>query len=299
MRDYWHNTEVDTFENFLKQNHFFVANSRTPTINTQTELASRLNLHQYADPTDEKITSKALDNNQVMRVLKSYGYSTAVLNMWFQGIPADYSISYDPQQVQGMAADEFNQAFIGDTMMDAFSDYIENANADQIKQRDLILYTLNQTVNLPKTLKSPKFVYTHLLLPHRPFIFDENGNLLPPQYGEDWHYYLGQYQYATKLARQLATKLLANADPNNPPVIILQSDEGARNLQRRTPDNIIMNGYLENFPAIYSQEILNAMYLPGFDTSQLSVNIAPIDTFVVVLNHYLNAGISINQSPTK
>ncbi len=48
MKEYWHDNYVDTFDAFLKQNHFFVArNSRTPTINTTSEMASRLNFHQY------------------------------------------------------------------------------------------------------------------------------------------------------------------------------------------------------------------------------------------------------------
>jgi hypothetical protein len=45
--------------------------------------------------------------------------------------------------------------------------------------------------------------------------------------------YQGQYEYTPKLAEDLITKLLAQANPANPPVIILQSDEGARNIQRR------------------------------------------------------------------
>jgi hypothetical protein len=135
------------------------------------------------------------------------------------------------------------------------------------------------------------------VLPHTPFIFDKDGNLLPPQNFEDWHYYLGQYQYTTKLAMQLTQKLLANADPENPPVIIVQSDHGARNLQRRIKDNIVTNGYLENFPGRYTQYILNALYLPGYDTSKLPIDLPPIQTFVIVLNHYLNAGVSIDTSP--
>ena len=96
----------------------------------------------------------------------------------------------------------------------------------------------------------------------------------------------------------LATKLLANADPDNPPVIILQSDHGARNLERKTADKIVMNGYLENYPLMYMYYILNAMYLPGYDISTLPDNLAPVDTFVVVLNHYLNAGVSVDTTST-
>jgi hypothetical protein len=294
MRAYWDNLDVNTFENFLNQNHFFVADqSKTVTINTQTEMASRLNLHQYAENADPAVTKPVMDNNKVMAILKSYGYNTAVLNMAFQGFKADYILPYDPKQVSGMAADEFKQTFFNDTMFNAFIGFFEANDPSEIRQRDLIFYTLNKTVNLPE-VASPKFVYTHLLLPHEPFIFDENGNLLPPAAGDDWNYYLGQYIYATHLAENLVTQLLANADPANPPVIILQSDEGARNLQRRSADNIVMNGYLENYPYQYEYTILNALYLPGYDTSTLKRNFPPIDTFQLVLNAYLNAGVKVD-----
>jgi len=80
--------------------------------------------------------------------------------------------------------------------------------------------------------------------------------------------YQGQYEYTTKLAEDLVTKLLAQADPDNPPVIILQSDEGARNIQRRDQNNVILVDVMEN-------------YL--------------IDTCVVVLNHNLNDGIAVEE----
>jgi len=293
MRNYFHDTEVDQFDTFLKQNHFFVVtNSRTPTINTQTEMSSRLNLQQYNEKSDVNVTLAAINNNKVMQVVKSYGYTTAALDMAFPKITADYRINYDPQQVAGMAVDEFRQAFLGDTMFNAFIGYFQDTDLSEARQRDLIFYTLNQTADL-SSLKSPKFVYTHVLLPHMPFIFDKNGNLLPPQDNYDWHYYMGQHQYASKLAEDLITKLLANADPANPPVIIIQSDHGARNMIRKTKDNILMDGYLENYPIDYAYDNFNAMYLPGVDPATLSDKMPPIDTMVLVLNHYLNAGVSL------
>ncbi len=294
---YFHSDTINQFHTFLEQHHFFVAtNSRAVTINTQTEMASRLNLQQYYLSDDPSVTNAALDNNKVMQILKSYGYTTAVLNMFFQGINADYNLHYDPQQISGMAADQFKQTFFGDTMLDAFSGYFMSASAAEQKQRDLIMYTLDQTINLPKSVKSPKFVYTHFLMPHDPYIFDQNGNLLPPEDNYDNHFYLGQYEYTAKLAEDLISQLLAQADPSNPPVIIVQSDEGARNIQRRDRNNIVLGGILENYPIDNAYYILNAMYLPGYDTTQLPDNLPPIDTFVVVLNHYLAAGISVDDS---
>jgi len=279
-REYFDDHEVDQFEDFLKVNRFFIATqSRAPTINTQTEMASRLNLHQYTLDDDPKVTLKAFNDNKVMQVLKSYGYTTAVLNMAYKGFVADYVLPYNPQQVSGMASDQFFQTFLDNTAFNAFTGSFQDTSPSEARQRDLILYTLDMTANLPES-EAPKFVYTHVLLPHTPFIFDEDGNLLPPQDADDWHYYLGQYNYATKLAEDLVAHLLANADPNNPPVIILQSDEGARNLIRTTNDNIILNGHLENFPLEYSHDILNALYLPGYDTWRQSTPLWSCSTII-------------------
>jgi len=297
MRSYWHNNDVDQFESFLKKNNFFlVSNSHSVTINTQTEMGSRLNLTQYTDSTDPNVTLAALNNNKVMQIFKAYGYNTVSLDMSFPDINADYKLNYDPKEVAGMASDEFKQLFLDDTMFNAFKGYFQDNDPSEVKQRDLILYTLNKTTSLAE-VKSPKFVYVHVLLPHLPFIFDKDGNLLPIQDIYDWHYYLGQYQYATKLGMQLLTKLLAQADPKNPPVIIFQSDHGARNLQTVAKDSIVLNGYLENYPMEYAHDNLSALYLPGYDTSTLSTSMPPIYTMEIVLNHYLNANVTVNLNP--
>jgi hypothetical protein len=299
VRAYFDDHQVDQFEDFLKVNHFFIASkSRVPTINTRTEITSRLNLHQYTLDDDVPTTFKALYDNKVMQILKSYGYTTAVLEMAFKGFNADYSLQYEADEISGMASDEFYQTFMDNTMFDAFSDTLQASNPVETRQRDIILYTLNMTTEIPES-ESPRFIYTHVLLPHQPFIFDEDGNLLPPQDMDDWHYYIGQLNYTSKLAEDLIARLLANADPNNPPVIILQSDHGARNLIRTSKDNIILNGHLENFPLEYAHDTLNAMYLPGYDTSTLPDDLEPIRTFEIVLNHYLDAGVSVDRTSTK
>ena len=293
MRDYWHDPLAEQFNTFLQQNHFYVArDSRSPTINTTTEMASRLNLENVPANADPATALAQLQNNKVMQVLKAHGYTTTVINMAYTGIKADSSVTFNPSQVGGMAADEFRQAFFDDSMFSAFRGLFQLDNQAALTQRAMINYSLSATVSQPDQ-PGPRFVYTHLLLPHPPFIFDENGNLLPPQAADDWHYYLGQYKYATKLAEQLIQQLLASADPDNPPIIILQSDEGARNLQRRSADNVIMNGYLEDYPGKYNQYILNALYLPGFDVSQLKQDMPPVQTFQLIFSHYLNINLPI------
>ncbi len=292
VREYWHDDYVNAFQDFLTRNHFFVANgSRSVTINTETELSSRLNLHQYTENDDPRAVLQRLDNNKVMAIVKYYGYTTVAMDMAFNSILADQNTQFDPQQVGGMASDDFKQTFLNDTMFMAFNEYF-NYGSTAEKQRDMVFFALNKTTTL-STVKSPKFVFTHVLMPHMPFIFDQNGGLIDPSHAYDWNYYLGQHKYTTLLAENLITRLLDNADPANPPVIIVQSDHGARNLASRSTDNVILDGYLQNYPLKYAHYILNALYLPGYNTQTLSNDMPPIDTFVIVLNHYLNAGVSV------
>lgn len=294
MKSYWKNDDVDHFDAYLQANGFFVAeHSRSFTLSTQVELASRLNFIQYTENTPAEVTRSALLDSKVFQIVKEHGYTTAVLDMAFRGFKADYALKYDPSQVDGMAADDFQQAFVSDTMFSAFSSYFEVTKDYQIRQRNLIFYTLNTATGLPQ-LPAPKFVFVHVLLPHEPFIFDKNGGLLPVSANEDWHYYLGQYQYTSTLAQQLVAKLLAQADPQRPPVIILQSDHGARNLKRQTKDHIVLNGYLENYDISLAYDILNAVYLPGMDTTALPENLSPLSTMVMALNHYLDANVQID-----
>jgi hypothetical protein len=298
-RSYWHDTSINDFETFLKQNNFFVATEgRSPTLNTGSEIASRLNLQTYPETLPNQVKMDAIDHNKVMQILKSKGYTTVAIDMAFQGIQADVNVQYDPEEVGGMAADEFQKTYLDATMFNPFSSYFRSNNQAAIKQRDIILYALEKTTN-PGNIKSPKFVFTHVLLPHEPFIFDKDGNLLPAKASDDWTYYLGQHQYTTKLAEQLISKLLANADPSNPPVIILQSDHGARNLATKAADGTILNHLLPNFTSKNMHDILNAMYLPGFDTRQLSNSMDPTETFAIVLNHYFNAGVQVEKTPAK
>jgi hypothetical protein len=154
------------------------------------------------------------------------------------------------------------------------------------RNRSMLFYTLSQLPKLTE-IHSPKFVYIHLMLPHFPFLFDANGEPVDPQHYADWDYYLGNYIYATKIAQKMVTTLLNMSDPARPPVIILQSDHGARN----GPDGY--TNYLKNYPESYPTLILNAFYLPGCNTAGLTQDLKPINTFPIVFNCYFNTNIPL------
>jgi hypothetical protein len=89
----------------------------------------------------------------------------------------------------------------------------------------------------------------------------------------------------------MITKIFAVADPQHPPVIILQSDHGARNHLTDNEGSAI----LPNYPEEYKTLIMYALFLPGYDYSGLPQDIDPINTFPIVFNHLFDANIALTK----
>ena len=85
-------------------------------------------------------------------------------------------------------------------------------------------------------------------------------------------------------------------------IAVVSCDHGARNISARTKDKdrLFLNRRLEDYSLkTYAYNIINAMYLPGYDTSTIPKDIAPIKTFELVLNHYLDAGVHTPEAEKK
>lgn len=302
MREYWDYQGVDEFARFLKDRGFFVAESSyAGSTDTLHQMASRLNYQEY--PYSEKDLQMYFDeiaDNRVMDFLKSRGYTTVVFDETKLGytsaksIQADYLYEYGSSSIPqgevgtyGFAFDEFGELVIDNTMLYAISQKYKS-NSPLISQHtSMISFTVDNITS--KDVPSPKFVYVHLLLPHAPFIFNEQGQIVDSDHFTNWNYYIDNYKFSIKVIEQIVDNILQEYDPQNPPVIILQSDHGARNHQNRSEGSLI----LENYPEKYKTLILYALYLPGYDTSNLPQDIDPTTTFPIVFNHLFDAGIEV------
>jgi len=299
MRTYWKYDKVDDFENFLKSKGFFVAEgSRSKTHETMIELASRLN---FEDMSLQKGFSAlewfdAISNNKVMQLFKSYGYTTIVLdqvkaaNGYVNKTPmtADYNLSSNNVYSGLGKVDDFFFLVFNRSMLRPFCDRIHQSDPLIIQHRNDVQFFFDKLAHLDE-FPSPKFVYAQVLLTHVPLIFDENGNMVDAKYYYDWNYYLESYKYEITRTTQLINSILEQADPKNPPIILIQSDHGFRNILDGHPGSTV----LPNYPDEYKYEIINALLLPGYDTSQLPDNLNPTDTFPIILNHYFNENIPL------
>ena len=154
---------------------------------------------------------------------------------------------------------------------------------------------------------SPKFVFAHILSPHPPFVFEENGDAAPPERPfsmEDGSHFMNsggtveEYQagykkqitYITARLRETVEKILEK-NRDNPPVIIIQADHGPGS-------GLSWVGRDEsNLPERFS--ILNAVYLPeteylpDTETDVAFERFSPVNTFRLVFNAYFNTAYDL------
>jgi hypothetical protein len=293
VREYFHKDYVDDFEKFLKEKGFVVVdNTRAPTSATNLEMAGRLNIRSYPWNTNPLTLTQDIVNNKVMRLFKSYGYTTVAFPGPFPKYTADYNFYFRANDdSQAVGTGEFQRVLIENTMLNGFSDLLLNTETSA-RSLSAINSTFEKISDLDE-IPSPKLVVAHLLFPHVPFVSDREGKVLNPKYQYNWNYYIGQHEYATSQAQALIERLLENADPQNPPIIIIESDHGARNEKLPTRDSVVF----DDFPEEYTVDILFAMYLPGVDTSDIAMNTPPVESFAIVLNKYFNAGVSVEILP--
>jgi hypothetical protein len=304
MREYWHYQGVDEFVRFLKGHDFFVAEaSYASSTDTLHQMASRLNYEDY--PIQEKDVQLYFDliaDNRVMRFLKSRGYTTVVFDETKMGytsaksIQADHLYEYGSTSIPqgevgtyGFAFDEFGELVVDNTMLYAISQNYKSNNPLISQHTNMISFTVDNIAK--KDIRSPKFVYVHLLLPHAPFIYNENGQIVDSNHFTDWNYYIDNYKFSVKVAEQMVNNILQFSDPGNPPVIIIQSDHGARNHLAHVEGSKV----LENYPEKYKSLIMYALYLPGYDISSLPQDINPTTTFPIVFDYLFDAGITVQK----
>ncbi len=137
---------------------------------------------------------------------------------------------------------------------------------------------LFQMQTLPKLAEQPgpKFVYSHLLIPHFPYIFKPDGELqtdpgffLTDVQPLNNHYqakgYTDQIQFLNNRIPDIIKSIITNSEQT--PIIIIQADHGLDMGNRFA--------------------ILNAYYFPNqIGYQDLYPTISPVNSFRVVLNNF-------------
>ena len=270
------------FVSELKTRGFYVANgSFSNYVRTVQSLNSTLNLQYLEDDKNWSTNLNYLYKNYVKEQLRFFGYTIYTGHNEFDTTnwTGSKSIGIPP------LGTSFFRQYLNSTAFILFSNQITLDH-----HRNLILNSFTSIEDVVKN-KSPKFVFMHMITPHPPFIFDQNGSDtqkntpftffdgselgLPAK--EYQALYLNQMKFINQKILEVVDLILENSV--TPPIIIIQGDHG--------PRSTIDLEIFANNPCFYEGfSILNAYYFPNHDYDDLYNNITPVNSFRIVLNRY-------------
>ncbi|MFZ9387413.1 MAG: sulfatase-like hydrolase/transferase, partial [Chitinophagaceae bacterium] len=121
---------------------------------------------------------------------------------------------------------------------------------------------------------APKFVYSHFLMPHPPFAFNEDGNPFYDikrvrSFAEAQTEYVQYLKYTNKKIISLIDYIIKFSNPK--PIIMLISDHGYREIP-------------SEFESTYSFMNLSSIYLPDGDYLNFYSSMSNVNLFRTLLN---------------
>jgi hypothetical protein len=294
------NTE---FLTYLREKGFYVAEqSHSNYTQTDLSLASSLNasyLDKLAaevglDSGDRKPAQELIQDSAVVQLLKEHGYKIITLS---SGYEATDLRSVDEYRGQKRTLNALELAVFVSTPIPWLM-YREIGATPYDPHRQTILSAFDQLASAAD-LPGPHFLFAHILVPHPPFVFDRYGNEIVPKgdyslfdgeaflrTGTREEYlrgYTDQLIFANNKLRIALDELIARS--SRPTIIVLQADHGPGSLLHwQDCDNACLK---ERF------SILNAYLLPDAGSTELYPEISPVNTFRVILNHYLGTNLDM------
>ena len=155
-------------------------------------------------------------------------------------------------------------------------------------RRDKTLCQFDRIPNVIDDSERPVFLFAHIMIPHKPYLFGPNGEPLDTDtlelggmYEKRDFNYIKQLQFTNKKTLEVIDEILRKS--NEPPIIIIQSDHGSEYPQDATKSLKIYEK-MHNF---------NSYYLPYGGQSILYDDITPVNSFRLIFNYYFNGNYEI------
>ena len=273
----------------LETRGFYVAHQTTVNYpRTSLSLASSLNMEYLdfltakvgRDSDDARPLTRLIEYNRVGRFLQSIGYRYVQIGSWWE--PTRVSPIADQNVIYG-GLSEFDRVLYGTTLL-------RPVREEQFRRREWkrVQFAFNAVAGT-KSMRGPKFVFAHILVPHGPYVFYRDGRYKTEDEAGRHKMadnYLEQLLYANSQVERLMDTLLSGPQESRP-VIVLQSDEGPFEGSPSYWTRILDKNLVRKFP------ILNAFYMPGASHADLYPTISPVNSFRLVLRLYFGADLAM------
>lgn len=286
-----YNYDNSSFYDYLEKRGFYVAaQSHSNYTQTYLSLASSLNMEYInflskrlgTQTENKKVPLEMLKNNKVAQLLKKNGYTFVhVRSSWSA---TDYN-KYADLQINSGYGSEFTVIMLQTTGLRLAETWF-GVIKDSARSKTLSIFS-----NVPKIakLREPTFTFAHIVPPHPPYFFGENGEKVKKSNfelkGKVWSErdkYIGQLKFVNKKVKVMIDDIIANSA--SPPIIIVQGDHGPASLIY-TDENHGWNNPTQK-QLKERTKILSAYYLPGKRDVGLYPSITPVNSFRLIFNSY-------------
>ncbi len=271
------NHDNEEFLKFLDKNGFYIPNKSFSTFeSTIDELNLILNM-DYPEKRGWVSDNYApLYDNKVMSIFSAQNYSIIETNSmmrWKNFSDVDTKLCYD--------ANIYSE-FLEQILRKSIIKYFLEQHHDNTR-RDVIRCTFNELNEIASQSSGPTYVFSHIYVPHPPFIFGPNGENVTPDHSDisglqSWENpsgYVNQVIYAANQVSIVIKNIVKN-DPSA--IIIIQGDTGTftgiEDISKRKMNDIYQ---------VHS--ILYAVRIP--DVNNLE-NVGPVNTYRIIFNNYFN-----------
>lgn len=290
------------FIDYLEGKGFYVAHDSTSNyLKTAHSLASSLNM-TYLDHLQEQIgdesgdwgpVTKMIQDHEVGRLLKSIGYRYVHFGSWWEDTRlnrhADINVNIFWQPEFPMSLYRTTALYPLAIELGVLRIPLLRWMADErLLQWKRVQYKFEKLTEMPG-MKGPTFVFVHMLVPHRPFVFEQDGAFVPEEEERRRSSkvnYVNQLVFVNNRVQMLIDRLLSNSKV--PPVIVLQADEGPYPPSRSTDWDQASKSELRQ-----KMGILNAYYLPDVNKDELYSSVTPVNTFRLIFNLYFDTELPL------
>jgi hypothetical protein len=246
---------------------------------------------------------RMVDDNTAARFLKAHGYRYVHIGSWWD--PTEESSIADVNY--GISApSDFAAAFLNTTLAPEVIKRLPRlgirlpASFDPSgveAQRDGAVFGFQKLLDLAAT-PGPKFVFAHVLIPHDPYVFREDGTSVAAAEGgseaDVRAAFLAQALYTNRRLEEVARALLAGPEATRP-IVVIQTDEGPNPPRyEKDPDRFDWTRATDEELQI-KYPVLNAMYLPGLtgEDAVVAPSITTVNTFRLIFDRYFGAGLGL------
>jgi hypothetical protein len=300
--DYFAGTHND-LQDFLRSRGFYVADlSHANYSRTTTSITGTLGMDYFGDiaaqqglaSTNLQPLYAVMQHNPAGAFLQSRGYKYINNGSWF--VPTQvigeadentYTTNPDAETDFTAILDQTTFSPVMASLLPHTSPIIPKTDQIHINSALLEQRVLARMPDEP----SPKFVFSHILLPHPPYVFNEDGSYPTPEEQKSRTEAVAhniQLAYTNNFIKAEVDRLLAVPEDRRP-IIVIQADEG--------PYTYRYNHDKEGFDWTQATPeeleskfgILDALYLPGAPAAGAPLpypTMTPVNTFRLIFDEF-------------